>query len=322
MSRERRKFALIRHLGSNGGYNNEGLSIVRDVQTGRQLICKKVLAGNGETEAAMMNKMRGFPNIVQLHSYVPAEVNETAGSYAFISAKPPRKVEPLREVKESTGSYGFIPTMIEVEQEKEDEEEERDRMYLEYCNLGSLEPLVDKYFERKQIFPESFLWHVLESLTTAINGCHTGLGTEGWQPINHNDLHEGNVLLSAPSGNERWPHVYLTDFGEARLNRNGYLKDDIESIGSVVFSMAICHAGKPRKKMSMLETLRLAYEDGNWFYSNELYLALTEVFRNGVQAKTENVMAVSQIAPRIAELRSRAPMHEFSGQLSLSDPDS
>lgn len=96
------------------------------------------------------------------------------------------------------------------------DEEAADLLFLEYCDLGSLGSLKQRHEASNARFPESFVWYTLASLVKTLQACHTGSGKEGWNPIMHNDLHNGNILsLSSSTAHSGYPRVVLADFGES-----------------------------------------------------------------------------------------------------------
>ena len=69
------------------------------------------------------------------------------------------------------------------------------------------------------ILPEAFIWHVFNSVASALVYCKHGIadGSEnkGWEEILCGDIKEHNVLLGGPDDTEHelYPRVVLADFG-------------------------------------------------------------------------------------------------------------
>lgn len=108
-------------------------------------------------------------------------------------------------------------------------------LYMEYCDGGSLQDLLDHYIRYNQGYkfpsrawefvPESFIWLVFLSLAKALAYLHFGipdedrrsppipLGADNWPCIMHRDLKLENVLLkNKPSPSSAYPIVVLADF--------------------------------------------------------------------------------------------------------------
>ncbi|KAI9832608.1 MAG: hypothetical protein M1826_001558 [Phylliscum demangeonii] len=122
--------------------------------------------------------------------------------------------------------------------------ESRARIVPEFCDLGSLEPLVQDYRAAALCFPEHFLWHVYLTLARALCFCRYGSddGTPRpkWEEFVHGDITSGNgerssghvaaslptliqratLLLCSPGPGEIDPVVKLSDFGA--LGRASY----------------------------------------------------------------------------------------------------
>lgn len=149
-------------------------------------------------------------------------------------------------------------------------------LYMEYCDLGSLQKLIKRYLQNDEYIPaelccgcqqqspsrvsapESFVWHVLHSLASALQYLHYGIGGNDhrdppepkgpseWPPILHRDIKPDNILLrTAPgalssskypsgpliyphwpynkkdpeSGDQTYPKIVLADFVSAPLQK-------------------------------------------------------------------------------------------------------
>ncbi|MCJ1227823.1 hypothetical protein MMC12_004482 [Toensbergia leucococca] len=89
-------------------------------------------------------------------------------------------------------------------------------LYMEYCDLGSLQSLIDTYHAhntrnplRPAVYlPESFIWHTFLSLTSALQYIHHGiphskpstpLPSSAWPLILHRDIKPDNIFLRSVS---------------------------------------------------------------------------------------------------------------------------
>lgn len=107
-------------------------------------------------------------------------------------------------------------------------------LYLEFCNLGSLQDLIECYAKRlgtkdEARAPERFVWHALVGLCDALsylwggksfitNALHRGTGPEkGWKPIIHRDMKPDNILMRSRFGHatSRYHYLVISDFGMA-----------------------------------------------------------------------------------------------------------
>ncbi|KAF2710952.1 kinase-like protein, partial [Pleomassaria siparia CBS 279.74] len=89
-------------------------------------------------------------------------------------------------------------------------------MCMEYCDRGTLQHLLSFHNNEDLGIPEAFVWHVLESLTSAILQCHQGpkkSTEEPWDPIFHRDIILANVFMTSTRGENAYPVIKLGDFG-------------------------------------------------------------------------------------------------------------
>ncbi|KAL8676114.1 MAG: hypothetical protein Q9186_007337 [Xanthomendoza sp. 1 TL-2023] len=99
------------------------------------------------------------------------------------------------------------------------------RLYLEYCQHGDLEDLIDRYREKKQYFPEEFIWDVFHHLVNACKAMDRGPSPAKQKHPElttyvHRDIKLENIFLAAPKGYDVdgtpiYPTAKLGDFGLA-----------------------------------------------------------------------------------------------------------
>ena len=104
-------------------------------------------------------------------------------------------------------------------------------LYTEYCDLGSLQSLIETYRLRNRKnpnkasshIPEAFIWHAFVSLAYSLQYIQFGMlpgddptpnTPEDWPLILHQDIKNGNVFLKS-RGPRDYPAVILGDFGLA-----------------------------------------------------------------------------------------------------------
>lgn len=111
------KYVVLKGFNDGAGARHVDLCIVQDRETKEKFVRKRVEKDNGET--LMFRQLTGFANINQLHDL------------------------------EFTGMDG-LPASA-------DNYHDYDDLYLEYCDLGSLEDIRNRHQDSKARLPESFL---------------------------------------------------------------------------------------------------------------------------------------------------------------------
>lgn len=104
------------------------------------------------------------------------------------------------------------------------------QIYMEYCNGGDLQKLLDRYHTHGRILPESFAWHAFRQIAEGLAFIHYGydheLGPnqkcpENWKKVIHADLKPENIFLRTSKSPENYPDLVLADFGNSQTEE-GY----------------------------------------------------------------------------------------------------
>ena len=101
-------------------------------------------------------------------------------------------------------------------------------LFIKYCDLGDLDNVIIRYDQRREMIPESFIWHVFACMARALALCHFGANDFGSEPpqadfdyIIHNDIKPKNIFFY--SHPERvYPVPVLGDFGGALTKAQVY----------------------------------------------------------------------------------------------------
>ncbi len=174
-------FKLIKKL-KNGGGLNEGINIVRYKKNNNLFVQKKLPSAyrESEREILFLNVLKHPDIITYIDAYIPLGRSHAGAS-----------------------------------------------LYMEYCELGTLQDLIEKYLKRNRqnprephaYIPERFVWHVLESMASALLYIHHGVSpddyhaihTKDWSSIVHRDIKPDNIFLRK-SPDAEYPVPVLADF--------------------------------------------------------------------------------------------------------------
>ncbi|MCJ1245253.1 hypothetical protein MMC30_002456 [Trapelia coarctata] len=93
-------------------------------------------------------------------------------------------------------------------------------IYMDFCDLGSLNDTLEKHHKEHRGIGEAFVWSAFKDLANAIgymqfgihDTVHGGHRDPHWHPIIHRDIAPRNVFLKS-SSEQRYPRVILGDFG-------------------------------------------------------------------------------------------------------------
>jgi len=154
---------------------------------------------------------------------------------------------------------------------------DRTELFLEFCDGGDLQDLIDQYDDHATKIPESFLWHAFIQLSEALAFLHYGWNLEDhgpitrstapWKRIIHRDIKPANVFLKFRT-HHHWlsgyPDLKLGDFGLAAVTSDpdhtadsycgtyawqplerpeATAKGDVWALGAIIHALA--HDGHP-----------------------------------------------------------------------------
>lgn len=253
MKDARDEYVHVKSMEDAGGLFNHGISLVQHVSKKQFAICKKVWSDEAaKKEATVMFTLNGHPHIPELYDYIPMQ--------ALVAGNRTHSV---------------------------------DELYMEYCNEGPLADLLGHYCINNTVpIPEAFIWHVAESLLSALCFLHHGIrdafaheeGTPipgDWIPIVHGDIHQDNVLL-ASSGDSSYPRILLADFGNAWLllemdsvrSFGTHSSDDIRQVFQIIADLCYMRSGISR--YWLIGRILTGKTKPHWNHSIELFDVLKE----------------------------------------------
>lgn len=204
-------------------------------------------------------------------------------------------------------------------------------LYMEYCELGTLDDVLEKYFQRRQRVPEGAVWSIFKQLTKALGYCQLGIrdvlrGEQGpdpgWVGVVHRDIKPNNLFLSNRSSEPSFPRVVLGDFGCAiRDDHDGFegmeyhnidlywdppetpdfgYYTDIWGLGAVI--QAVCRLdGPPGSRYGPVVEGR-RYMGAGRYYSPQLNRALDIVMETDPQCR----MDLDAFGPYLRQLWNQA----------------
>lgn len=211
-----------------GGTENDGIYLVKNELTRQICILKcfiKLPGAIGETEdgdtcSHELDTLSRLihSNITRVVEYFRPELNDSHDSEDGCD---------IRSLSYNLNDSGISMVVGS-------EEEVTSGIFMEYCDGGTLAELIKKHRRDKQPIQEVFLWHVLESLASAIDYCHNGPvdSTTKWEWVIHFDVKPENCFLSSkmqigtPLSS---PHhrVVLGDFG-CSITEQQYIDEGFE----------------------------------------------------------------------------------------------
>ena len=113
------------------------------------------------------------------------------------------------------------------------------QLYLEYCNGGDLQRLLNLYSAHGRTLPESFAWHAFRQIAEGLAFIHYGydhklgpnqkLPVDTWRKVIHADLKPENILLRMSKSSRDYPDLVLADFG------NSHTEADYHTAGTEVW---------------------------------------------------------------------------------------
>ncbi|KAI9812880.1 MAG: hypothetical protein M1827_004398 [Pycnora praestabilis] len=100
----------------------------------------------------------------------------------------------------------------------------RASLYIDYCDLGTMDHLIENFKNRGRLIPEAFVWKTFIVLADVLRYLHFGIrGTKGisyvrdWKKVLHRDIKPPNIFLKSNSRSRPGdcPKIILGDFGLA-----------------------------------------------------------------------------------------------------------
>jgi serine/threonine protein kinase len=138
-------------------------------------------------------------------------IEKRFGGKHFKHKVPHREIQMLHQVNDHKNIAMMVDHFL-------DESTQMAAVYLEYCNLGSLDAVVAQVADGKHV-NEHKVWNWFIQLTQAVAYLHRGPHPEytddqilqsGWSRMFHRDIKPGNILLNARNGQIV---AKLADFG-------------------------------------------------------------------------------------------------------------
>ena len=211
----------------------------------------------------------------------------------------------------------------------EDRQGPRASIFMEYCDLGTLDSVLDDHHSARRRLSEAWVWDIFKQLVNALGYIHWGIrnaiagGHEdpSWVGIIHRDIKPSNVFLCSEGG-EPFPRVVLGDFGcsvredvfsfpgqEVVTGDRNWVPpetpmfgkaSDIWMMGAVI--QACCRLdGPPARYGPEIREGRRCRGAGS-FYSPELSQALKSVMREHPGKR----LRVREVAPLLVEWEFQA----------------
>ncbi|MDI1489223.1 MAG: hypothetical protein OHK93_008501 [Ramalina farinacea] len=113
------------------------------------------------------------------------------------------------------------------------------QIYMEYCDGGDLQRLLDRYSKHGRTLPESFAWHAFRQIAEGLAFIHCGydhklgpnqkLPIDTWKTVIHADLKPENIFLRTSKISGDYPDLLLADFG------NSHTEDGFHRAGTEIW---------------------------------------------------------------------------------------
>jgi hypothetical protein len=178
--------------------------------------------GLPEHKRVMMLGSGGFGS-ADLMIHQPTNLQVVCKTFRLKNTKEPDEVDIMRTLFIRAGHRHICAYLHYFHQQPD---LTHGRLMLEYCDQGDLHYYRRRHEKAKQKVSESFLWHVMVQLSSALAFLHTGLGTKyyddhSWDAVLHRDIKPRNIFLkSNPDDPSGFPTIKLGDFGLASFESN------------------------------------------------------------------------------------------------------